>query len=305
MDKILIIDDSRVQAEFLKSILEDYEVTVCHTAEDGLYHAGSGEFSLILLDVIMPDMDGFQLLKKFKEMTLIKYVPVILITGLSDVQHEEKGLLLGAVDYITKPFSPIIVKARISNHIRMYHYQTEFMQKALVDELTGIPNRRHYEDERMSKWQIAVRLGSPFSICMFDIDKFKLYNDTYGHPAGDKVIATVAKTVSSCLRRSTDLFARYGGEEFVALMIGSSANATFEFMKKVRKIVEELHIPHNSPVSKWVTISVGGVTVIPKQEDSFEASLKIADNMLYEAKNSGRNRVFWCNENNQQLKEFE
>ncbi len=175
MDKVLIIDDSLMQAEYLQSILkDDYETKICHTAADGLDLAGSGSYSLILLDVILPDMDGFKLLKIFKEMPLTKHVPVILITGLSDIQHEEKGLLLGAVDYITKPFSPIIIKARVGNHIRMHHYRMQFMQQAMIDELTGIPNRRCYEEERHAKWRMATRLKLPFSICMFDIDHFKL-----------------------------------------------------------------------------------------------------------------------------------
>lgn len=304
MDKILIIDDSLVQAEFLKSILrEEYEVAMCQTAEEGLFHAESGEYSLILLDVIMPDMDGFSLLKKLKDMPRVRQIPVIMITGLSDVQHEEKGLLLGAVDYITKPFSPIIVKARVSNHIRMYHYQMEFMKQALVDEMTGVANRRCYEEERLGRWRMAVRLKLPFTICMFDIDKFKLYNDTYGHPAGDKVIASVAKTVFSCMRRSTDFFARYGGEEFIALMIGNDGAGAFGFLKRIRQAVEDLHIPHNSPISPWVTISVGGVTVIPQNEDEYENYVRLADSMLYEAKNGGRNRVMWLDENGHRLQE--
>ncbi len=304
MDKILIIDDSLMQAEYLQSILkDDYETTLCHTAADGLDMAGSGAYSLILLDVILPDMDGFKLLKIFKEMPLTKQVPVILLTGLSDIQHEEKGLLLGAADYITKPFSPIIIKARVDNHIRMHHYKIQFMQQAMIDELTGIPNRRCYEEERHAKWRMATRLKLPFSICMFDIDKFKLYNDTYGHPAGDKVISSLAKTVSSHLRRSTDFLARYGGEEFIALLIGNSGSSCFEFMKKIRQAVEDLQIPHTSPVSKWVTISAGGVTLIPTNEDIYDDYLKLADSMLYEAKRLGRNRISWCDEQKDWLQE--
>lgn len=304
MDKILVIDDSLMQAEFLKSILkDDYDVTTCHTAEDGLLQAESGDYSLILLDVIMPGMDGFKLLTKLKETTLTKHVPVILITSLSDVQHEERGLILGASDYITKPFSPIIVKARVSSHIRIHNYQMQFMQQAMFDELTGVANRRCYEEERLKKWRLSYRLGLPFTICMFDIDKFKLYNDTYGHPAGDKVIATVAKTVSSYLQRTTDFFARYGGEEFIALMLGNDAKSAFEFMKRIRQAVEDLHIPHNSPVSEWVTISVGGVTFVPKNDDMYDNYLKVADNMLYDAKEFGRNMVVWSNENKEQWRE--
>ncbi len=304
MDKILVIDDSLLQAEALKSLLaEDYEVTVCSTAEEGLKKAKTGEYSLILLDVIMPYMDGFVLLKELQEDIHTKFIPVILITSLTDMMHEQKGLVMGAVDYITKPFKPLIVKARVNTHIKLFQYRKQFMKDAMIDELTGIANRRSYEKTSMTRWREAVRLKLPFTVCMFDIDKFKLYNDSFGHPAGDKVIASVAKTVSSYLRRSTDFVARYGGEEFVALSLGENAEAAFEFMKKIRGEIENLHIPHCSPVSEWVTISIGGVTVIPEEKDSYEDVLKKADEMLYIAKQQGRNRVVWCNEKKEQWQE--
>lgn len=296
MDTILLIDDSPVQAEFLRSILmEDYQITVCHTAADGLEAAKAGGFSLILLDVIMPDMDGFSVLRELQETAITKYVPVILITSLSDVQNEERGLTMGAVDYIAKPFSPIIVRARVNTHIKLYHYQSHFRKQAMVDDLTGIANRRRYEGDSLVRWREAISLKMPFSICIFDIDKFKLYNDTYGHPAGDKVIAAVAKAAASRFHRATDLVARYGGEEFVVLILGNDAKSAFSVMQEVRKAVEDLRIPANSPVSPWVTVSAGGVTLVPKMTDSYETYLKIADTMLYDAKNAGRNMVVWSN----------
>lgn len=304
MDSILVIDDSRAQAEYLKSILcDDYDVTICVTAEDGFRKAKAKDFSLIILDIILPDMDGFTLLKKFQENILTRYVPVILISGLADVQHEEKGLMLGAVDYITKPFSPITVKARANIHIKLHHYQAQFMRQAMVDQLTGVANRRRYEDDSIMKWREAVRLGLTFSVCMFDIDKFKIYNDTFGHPAGDKVIASVAKTVSSYLQRATDFFGRYGGEEFVAIMIGNDARSAFEFLKTIRQAVEDLHIPHNPDAAEWVTVSIGGVTLLPKDGDSYDTYLKIAYTMLYDAKRFGRNMVVWSDAGQEQWRE--
>ena len=304
MDKILVIDDSPVQAGFLSSILaDDYELTTCNTAEEGLKAAKEGDFSLILLDVVMPGMDGFMLLQELKAVEITRYVPVILLTSLSDVQYEERGLLLGAVDYVTKPFNPTIIKARVNTHIQLYRYQSRFKEQAMIDELTGVANRRRYEDGSAARWREAVRFELPFSICMFDIDKFKLYNDTFGHPAGDRVIATVAQTVASHFQRSTDLFARYGGEEFVAVFLGSQGTTAFEFMKTVRQSVEDLHIQHNSPVSLWVTISAGGVTLVPRLGDKLETCLKLADTMLYDAKRLGRNMVVWSNQNREQWRE--
>ena len=304
MDKILVIDDSAVQAEFLRSILkDDYDVSIRNTAKEGLEAAKEGGYSLILLDVIMPDMDGFTVLQELKGTELTKHVPIILLTSLAEEQYEERGLLLGAVDYVAKPFSPVIIKARVNTHINLYHYQAEFKQQALVDDLTGVANRRCYEGASIAKWREAVRFGLPFSVCMFDIDKFKLYNDTFGHPAGDKVISAVAKTAGAYFQRSTDLFARYGGEEFVAVFVGNDGRSAFEFLKTIRQAVEDLHIPHNSPVCEWVTISVGGVSLVPKSGDDYGTFLKLADTMLYDAKRLGRNRVVWSNGGKEQWME--
>ena len=294
MEKILVVDDSAVQAAQLKEILDDaYDITTAHTAEDGLRLASSEAFSLILLDVVMPGMDGFTLLKKLQEEIVTQSIPVILITSLSDVEHEQYGLVLGAVDYISKPFNPLIVRARVNTHIKLYDYRREVELRSMTDQLTGIANRRRYEGYSLEKWHEAIRLKIPFSICMFDIDHFKRYNDTFGHPAGDKVIAAVAKTVASRLHRTTDFFARYGGEEFVAIILGSSAADAFEHMRGIRRAVEELRIPHNETVSPWVTVSLGGVTLFPGPKDSYDTHLKIADTMLYDAKRFGRNQVVW------------
>ena len=297
MEKILIVDDSIVQAAQLKAILTDeYDVTVAHTAEEGLRRASVEAYSLILLDVVMPEMDGFTLLKKLQEEIITQSVPVILITSLSDAEHEQRGLVLGAVDYITKPFNSLIVKARVNTHIKLYNYRRQVEEQSMTDQLTGIANRRRYEQYSITKWHEAVRLQVPLSICMFDIDHFKVYNDTFGHPAGDKVIASVANTAASFLHRDTDFIARYGGEEFVALSLGDHSEKMFAHVKKIRQAVEDLHIPHDPTVSEWVTVSIGGVTVVPPVESSYAIYLKIADTMLYDAKKHGRNRVVWAGE---------
>ncbi len=171
MEKILIVDDSPVQAAKLKSILnDDYDITVAQTAQDGLSYAASGDFSLILLDVVMPDMDGFMLLKKLQEEIITQNVPVILITSLSDIQNEQRGLTLGAVDYIAKPFHPLIVKARVHTHIKLYQLRKQVEFQSMTDQLTGIANRRQYDHQSTIKWKKCARLQIPFSICMFDID---------------------------------------------------------------------------------------------------------------------------------------
>ncbi|MCI8285903.1 MAG: diguanylate cyclase [Firmicutes bacterium] len=302
MEKILIVDDSVVQATQLKTIIDDeYDIVIAQTAKDGLRLVSEADFSLILLDVVMPGMDGFTLLKKLQEEVITQSIPVILITSLSGVADEQRGLILGAVDYITKPFEPLIVKARVNTHIKLYRYRRQIEQQSMTDQLTGIANRHRYEQYSVTKWNEAIRLQVPFSICMFDIDRFKVYNDTFGHPAGDKVIASVAQTAASYLRRSTDFLARYGGEEFVALILGDSSQQIFGHLKKIRQAVENLHIPQEPSVAEWVTVSVGGVTVVPDKESAYDFYLKIADTMLYDAKKSGRNRVVWADERLKQL----
>lgn len=304
MEKILIVDDSILQASKLKSILEEeYDITVAHSPEAGLNLAREGHFSLILLDVVMPGMDGFTLLKKLQEEIITQNVPVILITSLADVQNEQTGLILGAVDYIIKPFNPLIVKARVNTHVKLYSYRKQIEYQSMTDQLTGVANRRQYDLHSVQKWKECLRLKLPFSVCMLDIDRFKVYNDTFGHPAGDKVIASVAKCVSSHLRRSTDFFARYGGEEFVALLVGDGSDKSFNHFKAVRQAVEDLHIPHDPSVAPWVTVSVGGVTVVPNEDLHYDSVLKMADTMLYDAKKGGRNRVVWVTENMKQLRE--
>ncbi len=304
MEKILIVDDSFLQATQLEAILNDeYEVAIAQTAEDGLNRAINEDFSLILLDVVMPVMDGFTLLKKIQEERATQSVPVILITSLSGVSDEQRGLILGAVDYITKPFDSLIVKARVNTHIKLYRYRRQVEQLSMTDQLTGIANRRRYEQYSATKWGEAIRLRVPLSICMFDIDHFKRYNDTFGHPAGDKVISAIAQTAASHLQRSTDFLARYGGEEFVALSLGASSDKIFQHLKKIRQAVEDLHIPHDPATAQWVTVSIGGVTVTPQMKDSYDFYLKVADTMLYDAKKNGRNQVFWADENLNQLQE--
>lgn len=302
MEKILIVDDSLLQATQLKAIIDDeYDVTIAQTAEDGLRRASGEDFSLILMDVVMPEMDGFTLLKKLQEEIITQNVPVILITSLADVANEQHGLILGAVDYITKPYIPLIVKARVNTHVKLYQYRRQIEEQSMTDQLTGIANRRRYDRYSLAKWNEAARLRIPFSICMFDIDHFKVYNDTFGHPAGDKVIAAIANTLSSYLKRSTDFVARYGGEEFVALSTGDSSAKMYEHLKKIRQAIEDLHIPHSPTVSEWVTVSVGGVTIIPEAGGAYDVYLKIADTMLYDAKKNGRNRVVWADEQLKQI----
>lgn len=296
MERILIIDDSIVQASILKRILQDeYEVDLCTDSNQGLRLTQEKAFSLILLDVIMPGRDGFEVLTQLKKQELSRDVPVILITSLSDVVDEEKGLLLGAVDYIVKPFNAHIVQARVRTHTQLYAYRRTFADLALTDGLTGIPNRRNYNERAAREWTRAVRDRSPLSIGLVDIDFFKQYNDHYGHPKGDEVLRRVAQTVAGHLHMAVDFAGRYGGEEFVFLLPDTIEEHGKHIAHEICDSVHALNIPHEkSSISDWITVSIGGMTVTPAPGDDYAVSFKIVDDMLYHAKRSGRNRVMWA-----------
>ena len=290
---VIVIEDDPVIRQELVCLLENalYRVSALEDFKDPVSFVLTEDPDLVILDLNLPGKSGFDICSALR---VSSDVPIVFVTGRTDCMDELNGILKGGDDYITKPFHPLIVKARVNTHIKLYRYRKQVEQQSMTDQLTGIANRRRYERYSIIKWQEATRLQVPFSICMLDIDHFKAYNDTFGHPAGDKVIEAIAKTLTFRLRRTTDFVARYGGEEFVAIILGGSAQSTFGHIKKVRQEIEKLHIPHASDVGKWVTVSIGGVTVIPKNDDDFTAFLKIADTMLYDAKRFGRNQVVWC-----------
>lgn len=303
MQKILIIENNQEETEFLNVILaEEYEVTVVCSAEEGLSCAETGEYSLVFLDAALPEMEEFRFLKKLEEKIMPWHIPVILLMDETDRERKEKGLALGAADYIVRPVYPLVAKARTRTYVSLYQYRKhEKEQSAMVDALTGVASRQKYETDRIRKWQEAVRLGVPISICVFDIDKFRTYNERYGYPAGDKVLRSVAETIASCLKRGTDLFARYDGDRFAAVVLGGEAEAVFEHQKNICRAVEKLHIPHWDSVSRWVTASIGGITIVPRVEDSCDEYFRIAEDMLTEAKKAGRNQVAWMNEKKEKL----
>lgn len=273
---------------------DEFNVTITQSAEGGRRRANAENYSLILLDIAMPGMKRFMMPDKVQGAIITQSIPIILITSLSDIENEQLGLILGAVDYITKPFNPSLVKAKVRTYVKLYNYWRQIEHQSVTDPLTGIANRWQYEHCSVLKWEEAVRRQIHFSVCMFDIDYFKSFNDTFGHPAGDQVIISVAKTVSFYLQRSTDFLARYGGEEFVAFLLGDSQKEAYQRLETIREAVEALQIPHDPSVAEWVTVSVGGVTLIPHQETSYHFCLEIADKMLYDAKKCGRNKVVWA-----------
>lgn len=296
MNKILIIDDSLLQSKMLNRILQNhYETMIIHQSLESLETAAQFQPSLILLDVIMPEKNGFEVLADLKHDERTKVIPVILITSLSDMGNEEKGLKLGAVDYIIKPFNGPIVMARIQTHIKLYNYQKAIEQLAMLDPLTGLFNRRAYEERGRIQWDNALKRQCYLSIAMLDIDYFKQYNDNYGHPAGDVLLKEIAAILSKHINTGHGLAARYGGEEFLFLMPQLNAREAFLICEAIRKEIETMGITNILPTGacRPLTVSIGGVTLVPRIGLILEECVEEADIMLYKAKNSGKNLVLW------------
>lgn len=291
---ILIVDDTPVNIQVLAEALRgEYRVKVA-TSAVGAFDVieKHGVPDLILLDVMMPDMDGYEMCRRLKNDEKTMNIPVIFVTAKNDAVDEERGLRLGAVDYIIKPFHIAVVSARIHNHINL-KLKTDLLEShAWLDGLTNIPNRRRFDDALQSEWSRASRNGEPISIVMVDVDYFKQYNDHYGHGSGDVCLKKVAQALTTSISRPTDLAARYGGEEFVVLLPNTDAKGAHAIAEKIRAGVESVKIPHEySSASQWVTVSAGVSTMMPSTENSATLLLKSADSTLYEAKSIGRNRV--------------
>ncbi len=246
---------------------------------------------LILLDIMMPEMDGYEVIRQLKECERTRSIPVIFVTAKGDVEDEQRGLELGAVDYITKPFFPPIVRARVRTQINLIQ-KTEMLEKLVfLDGLTHIPNRRRFDEVFDKEWRRACRSGRPLTLIICDIDFFKIVNDKYGHAVGDDCLRRVALHLETLLGRAGDFVARYGGEEFAVLLPEVDVNGAIIMSEKIRTEIEALAIEHAfSPVSDRVTISLGAATTIPTQADSPMDLIEAADKMLYDAKESGRNQ---------------
>lgn len=293
--KILIIDDSPTDIRILSSILgKDYRLLFATNGSEGLDITMRERPDLILLDVLMPGMDGYETCARLKADRLLRDIPVIFVTALDEVSEETRGLEVGAVDYLTKPISAPIVKARVRTHLELKRHQDALRQLACLDGLTGIGNRRHFDELLEQEWRRAARTGQPLALILADIDDFKAYNDHYGHLAGDECLRLVASTLATAIKRSMDLLARYGGEEFACLLPETDSTGAVVVARHLVKAVAELRIPHAySGAAACVTISAGVASIVPSQEGSAYALVQATDTCLYRAKKEGRNRVAW------------
>jgi diguanylate cyclase (GGDEF)-like protein len=247
---------------------------------------------IILLDIVMPEMDGYEVCRRLKENDLTRHIPVIFVTGKTHEEDEFRGLELGAVDYITKPFSLPIVKARVKNHLELKRRGDLLEELAFLDGLTCIHNRRRFDEVLDEEWRRALRDGTWLTVMIIDIDFFKLFNDFYGHAAGDECLKQVGQALKRSFSRASDFVARYGGEEFAAVLGGTRLDGAIECAQKLRDELASMDLKHaRSPISDRVTVSIGTASVQPCAESSATELVKIADEMLYRAKREGRDRV--------------
>jgi len=291
--RILVIDDIPANIKSLNGILgSDYTIVFATDWRKGLELARRSHPDIILLDIMMPDMDGYEICRRLKSETETRDIPVIFITALDSEADEEKGLAIGAADYMAKPFRPAIVRLRVRNLLQLKLQRDRLEALTMTDGMTEIANRRRFDQHLEEEWRRCARMQIPLSAIMMDIDHFKSFNDNYGHTAGDDCIRDIARAMATVPTRAGDLVARYGGEEFACLLPGTDAAGAKRIAERMLEVVNNLEIPHAwSNVTGNVSISAGVGTVVPTRAGSPEELIKMADQKLYEAKNAGRNRV--------------
>ncbi|MDR3238703.1 MAG: diguanylate cyclase [Clostridiales bacterium] len=290
---ILIVDDERADILALSEILSrQYTIYVAKSADAALKLIQKNWPDLILLDVLMPEVSGFEMLARLKSAEDTEEIPVIFIAGLDNPKDEEQGFILGAVDYIKKPFISAIVKARVKTQIKIIHQMRVNEHLGMTDPLTGLANRRKFDEFASREWKMAIREHRHISFLMMDLDKFKTYNDTYGHPQGDTLLRAVSAVFMAAARRPLDLAARRGGEEFGVLLPDADAPNALSIAEKIRRDVEALRVPSASgdEITR-TTISIGVISTAPQFGDDWNVFVAKADENLYRAKEGGRNRV--------------
>ncbi|NVK75044.1 MAG: diguanylate cyclase [Oceanospirillaceae bacterium] len=291
---VLVIDDEKINLKLIREMLnDDVDIMLAQSGEQGIRKAIEYQPDLILLDVLMPQMDGFETMNRLRHDARTSAIPVIFITALNDSSHEEKALLMGASDYIQKPLHTNIVQARVRLHLQLVKQRKMLELLANIDPLTSLANRRKYQDVFDREWKDCVDKKSCMSLLVIDIDNFKQYNDCYGHATGDKVLKQVASVLAlQVLEKGT--VARYGGEEFVVLLPSHSQADSMEIASQCMQSIEALNLAYShNDFSGRVTVSVGGCTKSPTKNCNRDDLFKAADDMLGVAKKSGKNKMLW------------
>ena len=294
--KILVVDDAETNLLILSNLLaEEGDIFSATDGTQAIALAGSMLPDLILLDVSMPGMDGYEVCRHLKSDIRTRDIPIVFVTGRTEDNDQEKGLSLGAIDYILKPYSPLIVLARIRNHLALQKAHRdlkaaneELTRLATTDFLTGVWNRRRFMELGEAEVARVRRSGRSFGMAMMDVDHFKSVNDTHGHDAGDNVLRALAEACVDRLR-NVDIVGRMGGEEFALILPETDPQGAMLTVERLREYLSELAIPIDSG-TLTVTVSIG-VTTVRDPSDTIEGALKRADEALYKAKGSGRNRT--------------
>lgn len=290
---VLIIDDDPIVVDIMETVFDgDLRILTASNGHDGILAACAENPDLILLDVRMPDMDGYEACRQLKAMAETADIPIIFLTARVETEDEFKGLELGAIDYIAKPIVPQIVRARIQNHLMLKRQRDQLANMSMIDGLTGIANRRRFDDHIEQELRRASRNKAPLAFLLLDIDDFKAYNDTYGHARGDDCLRTVAQEIKNFLRRPSDLVARYGGEEFAVVLPDTPPEAADMMAEKIRAGIEALNIPHKAArAADHVTVSIGAAICPPDALLTESQLIEAADAQLYTSKRAGRNRA--------------
>lgn len=295
---VLIIDDTKINIDILIELLDDnYDVLVSLSGRRGLEIVDEHNVDIILLDILMPDINGYDVCRILKSKNHTKTIPVIFITASTDEESIDTAYEVGGIDYITKPFKALELLARVKTQLNIQELIQDLEEshkslklQASQDHMTKLYNRRYFSDISLTIMQLAKRNKKELSILMIDIDKFKRINDIYGHPVGDEVIIALANVFKDFTRVS-DIACRFGGEEFLILLPETSADGAYSIGEKIRKYVENLIIDTENNKVLNFTISIGVSEFDISNENNLEKTIERADEALYEAKESGRNRV--------------
>lgn len=287
---ILIIDDSPDAIRLLAGMLKDQgQILFATSGENGIELAHQRRPDLILLDVDMPGMDGYEVCRRLKADPATQQSAVIFVTAAGSTDSQVMGLAVGAVDFITKPLNPPVVRARVQTHLKLQHQSTTLARLAQRDGLTGLYNRRYFDEHLEQELQRHKRQRIPLGLAMIDIDHFKAYNDSYGHLEGDKCLKHVAESIAAATRRPAEAAARYGGEEFAVILPHTSMDEARKFGDWLVNHVRSHALAHCNSPSGFVTISVGVTSIIPDLKETAQSVIAAADRALYAAKAAGRN----------------
>lgn len=296
MQSILIVDDNLPLIAVIGRMLEPLaQVSYATNGAAALRAMNTRAPDLVLLDEQMPGMSGTQLCRLMQDDPALAAVPIIFVTGHDSAEAEVRALSNGAVDFIAKPINEAILIARVRTQLRLKSLSDQLLRSATRDGLTGLTNRGDFDRRLSLEWARAARAGSTVSLVVLDVDHFKLFNDRYGHPAGDRCLQAVARVLGAQARRATDVAARCGGEEFALLMPDTTLTGAQEAAERARQEVAALRMPHAaSPTAAHVTVSIGVAACRPLPcvvSDGATGLVELADQALYAAKSLGRDRV--------------